>query len=75
MRKLNKQKMAGLSEKCSAGLCRPNTFLKTCQDIAPVNALSNNTQKTSQVFAIFVFCTISRSLAYKSFLRTSKKNC
>jgi hypothetical protein len=55
MRKLKKQKLAGLSEKCSAGLCRHNTFLKTCQDIALGNALSNNTQKTSQVFANMYF--------------------
>jgi hypothetical protein len=55
MRKLKKQKMAGLSEKCSAGLCSHNTFLKTCQDIALGNALSNNTQKTSQVFANMYF--------------------
>jgi hypothetical protein len=55
MRKLKKQKMAGLSEKCSARLCRHNTFLKTCQDIAPLNAMSNNTQKISQVFANMYF--------------------
>jgi hypothetical protein len=55
MRKLKKQKMAGLSEKCSAGLRRHNTFLKTCQDIVLGNALSNDTQKTSQVFANMYF--------------------
>jgi hypothetical protein len=55
MRKLKKQKIGGLSEKRIARLCRHNTFLKTCQDIAPVNALSNNTQKTSQVLANMYF--------------------
>jgi hypothetical protein len=61
MRKLKKQKMAGPSEKCSGGLCRHNTFLKTCQDIALGNALSNNTQKTNQVFANIYFYNFKKS--------------
>jgi hypothetical protein len=36
-------------------LASAGTFLKTCQDIALGNALSNNTQKTNQVFANMYF--------------------
>jgi hypothetical protein len=71
MRQIKKQKMAGLSEKCNALLSRRITFRKTCQDIAPGNALSNNTTKNQSGVYKHVFCTISRSLVYKSFLRTS----
>jgi hypothetical protein len=55
MRKIKKQKMAGLSEKCNARLSRHNTFRKTCQDIAPDNAVSKTLQKISQVFTNMYF--------------------